>query len=111
MPNLTKKELIAEITNRLAHRDLTQDDVTEVLDSILDLIVERLSQGDNVSLRKFGQFVVVESPERIGRNPKKPLETSLIPARSLVKFRPSNETKSEVAKALPFIRQSKMPLP
>jgi nucleoid DNA-binding protein len=105
MPNLNKKELIAAITNRLGHRELTQEDVAEVLDSMLDIIVERLSSGDDVALRKFGQFVLVESPERIGRNPKRPSETSVIPARSMVKFRPSSETKAEVAKALPFMRQ------
>jgi nucleoid DNA-binding protein len=107
MPNFTKKELIAAINNRLSHRQLTQDDVAEVLDTMLNLIVEHLSNGDDVALRKFGQFVLVESPERIGRNPKRPSETSVIPARSMVKFRPSSETKAEVAKALPFIRLRK----
>ena len=105
MPNLNKRDLVVAITNRLGQHDITQQVVGDVMDSMLDIIVERLSSGDDVSLRNFGQFVLVESKERIGRNPKKPAETTVIPARSMVKFRPSTETKAEIAKALPYMRQ------
>ena len=66
----------------------------------LDLITEELSRGNEVTLRRFGTFEVRISKAKVGRNPNKPGSEMRIPPRSVVRFKPGNELKSQVAAVL-----------
>jgi DNA-binding protein HU-beta/integration host factor subunit alpha len=109
MATLTKRELSIQITDKLGAKglELTQQEVLEVVQTLIDEITESLAQGDTVVMRNFGTFQVRETKAKIGRNPKKPGKDVIIPARAAVKFKPGKELKEKVAATLQFIRERK----
>jgi nucleoid DNA-binding protein len=109
MATITKRELAIKITDQLGIKgfELTQQDVLEVVQTLIDEITEALAQGDAVVMRNFGAFQVREMKAKIGRNPKKPGKDVLIPARAAVKFKPGKEMKEKVAATLQVIRERK----
>ncbi|NJM38539.1 MAG: integration host factor subunit beta [Akkermansiaceae bacterium] len=109
MATITKRELVIKITDRVGSKglELTQQDVLEVVQTLIDEVTESLSQGDTVVMRNFGAFVVREMKAKIGRNPKSPEKDVPIPARAAVKFKPGKEMKEKVATTLQVIRERK----
>ena len=90
---LTKRGLVMRIAGETG---LIQQDVFAVLQKSLDYIVESLVKGDNVEFRNFGVFMIKTRKSRIGRNPKKPENTVMIPERKVVKFKPGKIMKKHV---------------
>jgi len=109
MATITKRELAIKITNKLGANgfELTQQDVLEVVQTLIEEITESLAQGDTVVMRNFGAFQVREMKAKIGRNPKDPEKDVAIPARAAVKFKPGKEMKEKVATTLKLIRERK----
>ena len=109
MATITKRELAIKITDQLGIKgiELTQQDVLEVVQTLIEQIIETLAQGDTVVMRNFGAFQVREMKAKIGRNPKNPGQDVPIPARAAVKFKPGKEMKEKVAASLQVIRQRK----
>ncbi len=107
MATITKRELAIKITDKLGAKgfDLTQQDVLEVVQTLIEEITESLAQGDTVVMRNFGAFMVREMKAKIGRNPKNPGKDVPIPARAAVKFKPGKEMKEKVATTLQVIRE------
>ena len=107
MATITKRELAIKITDKLGSKalSLTQQDVLEVVQTLIDEITDSLSQGDTVVMRNFGAFQVREMKAKIGRNPKNPGKDVPIPARAAVKFKPGKEMKEKVATTLQVIRE------
>lgn len=99
MATITKRDIINHVTDKLEKP--TQQEVTEIVQAVIDLITTSLARGDDVALRKFGTFEVRYTPPKIGRNPKKAEKPIPIPARAIVRFRPSQEMKDKVAQVLP----------
>ena len=64
---MTKRELIAEITNRTG---LHKRDVNRTLAAAWDVIREQLVAGDTVAVAGFGTFLTRERRARPGRNPR-----------------------------------------
>lgn len=67
------------------------------LESLLVAIEAALVAGDTVKLARFGNFVVREKSERVGRNPKTG-EAAKITPRRVVTFRPSQLMRQRVEK-------------
>ncbi len=109
MANITKRELASKIAEQLRLKGLTlpQQDVLEVVQSLIEEIAESLAQGDTVVMRNFGTFQVREMKAKIGRNPKSPAATVTIPARAAVQFKPGQVLKDQAARALHVIRERK----
>jgi nucleoid DNA-binding protein len=84
MPNLTKRELVMQISKDAG---LIQAEVFAVIQHTLDAITAALASGRDVELRNFGVFEVRLTKSRVGRNPKKPEKDVAIPARATVKFK------------------------
>ena len=107
MATITKRELAINITNKLGAKghELTQQDVLEVVQALIDEITDSLAKGDAVVMRNFGAFQVREMKAKIGRNPKNPGKDVPIPARAAVKFKPGKEMKEKVATSLQIIRE------
>ena len=101
MPTITKRELVIKITDQLGNKgfEITQQDVLEVVQTLIDEITDSLAQGDTVVMRNFGAFQVREMKAKIGRNPKDPAKDVPIPARAAVKFKPGKEMEAKVAQA------------
>ena len=106
MATITKREIVKKICD---HPDLKWEfshrQVANIVQLTIDLIIESLANGDTVALRKFGSFNVVETKRKVGRNPKDPKKTVIIPPRATVKFKPGNEMKEKVAQVLPKLRE------
>ena len=74
---------------------LSYDETAKLVDSVLDMILQRLSAGEAVKLSSFGTFTVRRKSECIGRNPKIGEEWP-ISVRRVVVFRPSIRLKEQV---------------
>jgi DNA-binding protein HU-beta/integration host factor subunit alpha len=109
MATITKRELVIKITDNLNAKaiGITQQDVLEVVQTLIDEITNALSHGDTVVMRNFGAFQVREMKAKIGRNPKDPAKDVPIPARAAVKFKPGKEMKEKVSNTLQVIRERK----
>ncbi len=65
------------------------------LEAALEVLLETLGKGEQVSFTGFGSFKVVERGERKGRNPRT-REDCVIPASRVVKFTPGKLLKEGV---------------
>ena len=92
---MTKRDLVMRIAKETG---LIQQDVFAVLQKTLDYIVESLAKGESVEFRNFGVFEVRIRKSRIGRNPNKPTNVVMIPARKVVKFKMGRIMKAQVMK-------------
>ncbi|MEM0897995.1 MAG: HU family DNA-binding protein [Verrucomicrobiota bacterium] len=106
MATVTKRDLQIEISNDTG---MTQQQVLDVVQSLIDKITHSLAKGDEVVLRNFGSFQVRETKQKIGRNPNRPGTDVVIPPRAVVKFKPGKEMKEKVAKLLPSLQNSSEP--
>ena len=93
MANLTKRDLVIAIADKTA---LTQQEVFSVIQLTLDGITEALANGKSIVFREFGVFTTRLTKQRVGRNPKKPTETVVIPPRAIVKFKSGKIMKARV---------------
>jgi nucleoid DNA-binding protein len=98
MATVTKRDLVIELSNRSG---ITQSQAFDLFQHALDLITEELAKGNEVTLRRFGSFEVRVTKPKIGRNPNKPGSDMRIPPRAVVRFKPGNEMKAQVAAVLP----------
>lgn len=95
---VTKRDLVVKISNETG---LTQQQVFDVIQRLLDSVTTSLAANDEVVLRNFGAFQVRRTKPKVGRNPNRPGTDVKIPARAVVKFKPGKEMKEKVAKLLP----------
>ncbi len=106
MATITKRDIVKRVCDHPDLKwELSHRKVANVIQLTIDTIVESLANGDTVALRKFGSFHVVETMERIGRNPNDPKKEVLIPPRAMVRFRTGKEMKEKVAQVLPKLRE------
>lgn len=89
---MQKTRFIAEVAERSG---VSKKDARRVVESMLEVISERLREGDKVVLTGFGTFEVRERQERQGVNPKT-REPMRIPATKTPGFSASNSLKSAV---------------
>lgn len=89
---LTKAQLIEQVG---AQASLTKVHSTGVVNTLLELLVEALTQGKTVSLPELGTFTVADTAARTGRNPSTgaPLD---IPAGKKVAFKVAKALKSSL---------------
>ena len=103
MSNFTKRDLTLELSERTGQ---TQNQTNETLQTVLDLITDQLAGGNDVTLRKFGTFEIRVSKPKLARKPGVKGSEMMIPARAVVKFRPSTDLKSRISDALPKLTET-----
>lgn len=81
---MTKRELVLEVSAKLR---FTQNEVTHVVQTMLDTISDILSEGGRFEIRNFGVFEVKTRGPRIGRNPRTGQQV-IIARKRIVTFRP-----------------------
>ena len=89
---LTKKELAQNLSDQT---ELSFADAKKFVDLFFDTIKEQLNSGKTVKLSGFGTFDVVQTKERVGRNPKT-MEKFPIPSKRKVKFTVSPKVKKSI---------------
>lgn len=89
---MNKQELIKHIA---ADAEITQRQAAVALDSLINIIMSAVAEGDKVQLLGFGTFEKKERAARVGRNPQtqEPLE---IPATTVPVFKAGQEFKEIV---------------
>ncbi|PIE57035.1 MAG: hypothetical protein CSA34_01675 [Desulfobulbus propionicus] len=87
---MNKGELVAMVAN---HCDTSKNEVTKVIDALLECITKTVASGENVRLVGFGSFSSIKRAPRVGRNPQTG-KTIAIPARKTVKFTAGNKLNS-----------------
>jgi integration host factor subunit alpha len=83
---LGKKDIVGNIYSKT---HLSLKDSKNILDSFISFLVK----NKNIKLSNFGSFILVNTPQRIGRNPKT-REEYLIKAREKLSFKASKKIKS-----------------
>lgn len=92
---MIKRDLVMRVSQETG---LIQSDVGDVVQGVLDCIIESLQNGETVELRNFGVFELQKRQSRVGRNPKKPEDTVIIPERKVVKFKPGKVMRETITK-------------
>jgi len=90
--NVTKRELVIEIAERLGY---TQNEVADVVHETLDTITECLAEGHRLEIRNFGVFEVKKRDARMGRNPRTGQEVP-IDHKRVASFKPGKALKERV---------------
>lgn len=84
-----KNEFITKIKD---NSNFDKQTIQEVLEATLKAIKQSLQEGQDILLIGFGRFVLQESSERKGRNPRTG-EVMTIHASKRVSFKPGKELK------------------
>lgn len=93
---ITRAELIEALVQQSAK---SRQECAQFLEEMLGAMEVALVEGETVKLSRFGNFVVRQKRQRIGRNPKTGTEVPITPRR-VVTFRPSQLLRERVEKAM-----------
>jgi integration host factor subunit alpha len=83
--NFTRKNLSDKIYKNLG---FSKNFSSLLIDDFFKIITNELIKSNKIKITSFGTFKVVNTKERIGRNPKTKKEAK-IKSRKVVKFKPS----------------------
>jgi integration host factor subunit alpha len=92
--NFTRKDLSNKIFKNLG---FSKSISSKIVDDIFDTLSLQLCTGKTIKISSFGTFKVSDKKERIGRNPKTK-EQTVISARRVIKFKPSDLLKRKINK-------------
>ena len=90
---MIKSELIAQIAARMTH--LTEKQVSDGINKILDLMSESLAKNQRIEIRDFGSFSLHYRPPRNAHNPKTG-EKVITEAKHSPHFKPGKELRERV---------------
>ena len=90
----------ADLTDAV-HREigLPRRDAAALVDTVIEIIAERLEAGEDVKISSFGSFTVRNKSLRVGRNPKTGEAVPILPRR-VVTFRASGVLKQLINDAM-----------
>ena len=83
---MVKSELIQKLCN--AHPNILRRDIEKILEVTFLEITNALCRGENIEIRGFGTYKVVQRKARVGRNPKNS-ETIQIPEKKAIRWKMS----------------------
>ena len=90
---MNKTELVKEVAKRT---DKPIAEVGQILNCFMDVVGDKMQEGEKISLVGFGTFEAKESAERIGKNPRNPEEQIVIPAKKRPSFKASQKLKDKL---------------
>jgi len=90
--NITKQSLIQEIAKSTG---FVRNDIKIVVEQFLDLLGEKLIEGNTIEIRGFGTFACKPRKARPARNPRTG-ETVIIDERLVPTFKFSNDIKDKI---------------
>ncbi len=86
---MTKADIVEEIRTKL---DFQKKEADDLLESVLEIIKDTLSSGEEVKVSGFGKFNVRKKNHRKGRNPQTG-DSITITSRKVLTFKPSSVLK------------------
>lgn len=87
---MTKADIIEKVYQKIG---FSKKEASELVEMVFDQLKNVLCKGDKVKISGFGNFVVREKKERVGRNPQTGDQIK-ISARRVLTFRPSQVLKA-----------------
>ncbi|MFW6050205.1 MAG: integration host factor subunit alpha [Myxococcota bacterium] len=87
---MTKAEIIDAVYEKVG--GFSKKEAAEVVEAVFDTMKEVLADGQKIKISGFGNFVVRDKKQRIGRNPQTG-EPIPISARRVLTFKPSQVLK------------------
>ena len=82
---MSKIDIIQDVYEKLG---LSKKESARVVESVFDIIKDKLAKGEKIKISGFGNFVVKEKKSRRGRNPQTGDEIA-ISARRVLTFKSS----------------------
>lgn len=89
-----KSDFIAAICNRTLKKE---SEVKPIVDAAVDILIEQLKAGENVTITGFGTFETRDREATTARNPRTG-ETIEVPAKRVPAFKASKALKDAVDK-------------
>lgn len=89
---MTKADVVTEIAKKTG---IEKYSIMVVIEELMNVVKTHMTAGENIYLRGFGTFEVIERKEKTARNIKK-CETIIVPAHKIPKFKPSKEFMDSV---------------
>ena len=91
---MTKADITEAVYEKLRTQgNYSKRDAAEIVESVFDTLKDTLGAGEKIKISGFGNFVVREKKERVGRNPQTG-EQIMISARRVLTFKPSQVLKN-----------------
>ena len=87
---MTKADIVEKVYQKIG---FSKKEASELVEMVFSSLKEVLQNGDKVKISGFGNFLVREKHERVGRNPQTG-EQMKISARRVISFRPSQVLKA-----------------
>ena len=87
---MTKADIVEKVYQKIG---FSKKEASELVEMVFSSLKEVLQKGDKVKISGFGNFLVREKHERVGRNPQTG-EQMKISARRVISFRPSQVLKA-----------------
>jgi integration host factor subunit alpha len=82
---MTKIDIIQNVNEKLG---FSKRDSAKIVESVFDIMKDKLAKGEKIKISGFGNFVVKQKNARRGRNPQTGKEIS-ISARRVLTFKSS----------------------
>ena len=95
---LTKQKLIANLET---HLGLDRQESRNVVESLLRIMKDTLSQGEDLLISGFGKFSVRQKKARRGRNPQTK-ERIILAARKILVFKASGVLRKRINEGFEF---------
>jgi len=90
---MNKAELIETISEKVG---VSKKETEDVIDTMLDTIIAKLKEGQEVTLTGFGAFSARTRKGRVGVNPRNPSEKIDIPSVTVPKFKAGKNLKESL---------------
>ena len=83
---MTKADIVETVYEKVG--GFSKKEAAEIVETVFDTVKETLEKGEKLKISGFGNFVVRDKKEHIGRNPQTGKEIT-ISARRVLTFKPS----------------------
>ena len=88
--SMTKADIIENVYEKVG---FSKKESAEIVEMVFDTIKETLEHAEKIKISGFGNFVVRDKKDRMGRDPQRAVPI-LIPARRVLTFKPSQVLKN-----------------
>ena len=90
---MTKADIVENVYEKLG--GFTKKEAADMVDVVFETIKDTLANGEKLKISGFGNFVVRDKRQRVGRNPQTGEEIT-ISARRVLTFKPSQVLKNSL---------------
>ena len=90
---MTKAEIVQALYSKVG--GFSKKESADIVDLVFEMMKETLGRGEKIKISGFGNFVVRQKKERVGRNPQTGDEIRIAPRRVLT-FKPSQVLKNGI---------------